>query len=145
MRRELSCHVNPTLRGFVGVLLAAMLAASLAGCDGLRLAPSETQKQNAWLHNRTAVVAAQTAKAENSSQELQSLTQLSELQSRSFSSYCGLPKEYPQAETAEQILAESNWQTANVALAESSERPDPWEVADSAMDIGIGVCALFGG
>ena len=87
----------------------------------------------------------ETAKAEQTSQELQALTRLSELQSRSFTSYCGLPKEYPQAETAEQILDESNWQTANTALAQSAERPDPWQVADSAMDIGIGVCALFGG
>lgn len=126
-------------------LLLAIPWFLIAGCDGLRLAPSETQKQNAWLHNRTAAVAAQTARAEDTSQELQALTQLSELQSRSFSSYCGLPKEYPQAESAEQILAESNWQTATVALAESAERPDPWEVADSAMDVGIGVCALFGG
>ena len=62
-----------------------------------------------------------------------------------FTSYCGLPKEYPQAETAQQILAESNWQTASTALAQSAERPDPWQVADSALDIGIGVCALFGG
>lgn len=145
MRRRLSHRVNGTLTGIIGLILAAMLATSVAGCDGLRLAPSETQKQNAWLHNRTAAVAAQTARAEETSQELQALTQLSELQSRSFSSYCGLPKEYPPAETAGQILAESNWQTATAALAESAERPDPWEVADSAMDIGIGVCALFGG
>ncbi len=145
MQRRPSCHMHTTIKGIVGATWFVMLAMSVAGCDGLRLAPSETQKQNAWLHNRTAAVAAQTAKAEDTSQELQALTQLSELQSRSFSSYCGLPKEYPQAETAEQILDESNWETANTALAESAARPDPWEVADSAMDIGIGVCALFGG
>ncbi len=45
----------------------------------------------------------------------------------------------------EQILAESNRQIASAALAQSAERPDPWQVADSALDIGIGVCALFGG
>ena len=136
----------------MGILIA--VAASLcimamllmaAGCDSLRLAPSEEQKQNAWLHNRTTAVAAETARAEQTSPELQALTRLSELQSRSFTSYCGLPKEYPQAETAEQILAESNWQIASAALAQSAERPDPWQVADSALDIGIGLCALFGG
>jgi hypothetical protein len=94
----------------------------LAGCDTLRLAPSEQQKQNAWLHNRTAAVAAETAKAQQSSQELQALTQLSELQSRAFTSYCGLPKEYPPAETTEQILGESNWQLANAAVTESAQR-----------------------
>lgn len=119
--------------------------APIAGCNGLRFAPSEQQKQNAWLHHRTAAVAADTARAEDSSQQLQALTRLSELQSRSFTAYCGLPKEYPPAETVEQILSASNWDIAAVALAQSAERPDPWEVADTAMDVGIALCALFGG
>jgi DNA polymerase II small subunit/DNA polymerase delta subunit B len=127
----------------VWILLISGL--SLAGCDSLRLAPSEQQKQNAWLHNRTAAVAAETAKTEQSSQQLQALTQLSELQSRAFTSYCGLPKEYPQAETAEQILSESNQQLASAATTESAERPDPWQVADSVLEFGIGLAALFGG
>ena len=127
------------------LLLPAALGLLAAGCHGLRLAPDETQKQNAWLHNRTATVAAQIAREEGSSQQLQALTKLSELQSRSFTAYCGLPKEYPQAETVDDILAESNVQIATTALARSAERPDPWELADSALEIGIGVSALFGG
>lgn len=125
-------------------LVAAMMLAG-AGCDSLRLAPSEEQKENAWLHNRTTAVAAETARSEQASAQLQALTRLSELQSRSFTAYCGLPREYPQAETAEQILAESSWQTANAALAQSAERPDPWQAADSSLEIGIGIAALFGG
>ena len=125
-------------------LVAAMMLAG-AGCDSLRLAPSEEQKQNAWLHNRTTTVAAETARSEQASAQLQALTRLSELQSRSFTAYCGLPNEYPQAETAEQILAESSWQTANAALAQSAERPDPWQAADSVLEISIGIAALFGG
>ena len=117
----------------------------LAGCDSLRFAPSEAQKQNAWLHNRTAIITAETARAQDASQELQALTQLSELQSRAFSSYCGLPKEFPQAETVEDILSQSNWQLARTALAESSDRPDTWQVADSMLELGIGICALLGG
>jgi len=125
--------------------VALVLMCLTAGCDTLRLAPSEQQKQNAWLHNRTAAVAAEAAKAEQSSQELQALTQLSELQSRAFTSYCGLPQEYPPAETTEQILGESNWQLANTAVTESAQRPDPWQVADSVLEFGIGIAALFGG
>ena len=117
----------------------------VGGCDSLRLAPSEQQKQNAWLHSRTTAQAAQTARTENASDKLQSLAQLSELQSRSFASYFGLPKEYPPAETAEDILAQSNWNLARTTLTESAERPDPWQVADSLLEVGIGVCALFGG
>jgi hypothetical protein len=127
------------------VWVPLVLLLAVAGCDSLRLAPSEQQKRNAWLHNRTAAVAAETAKAEQSSQELVALTQLSELQSRAYTSYCGLPKEYPQAQTTEQILGESNWQLAGTAATESAARPDPWQVADSVIEFGIGLCALLGG
>lgn len=145
MHRRIARRKNVTNATTAGLLLIAAMMPLLAGCSGLRLAPSEEQKQNAWLHNRTTAVAAETARTEQASVQLQALTQLSELQSRSFTSYCGLPEEYPQAETAEQILAESSWQTANTALAQSVQRPDPWEVADSALEIGIGIAALFGG
>jgi hypothetical protein len=125
-----------------GCLLICFL---FTGCDSLRFAPTEAQKQNAWLHNRTTIMAAETAKVEHASEKLQALTQLSEVQSRAFSSYYGLPKEFPQAETAEDILAESNWQLARVALQQGAERPDAWEVADSMLELGIGICALLGG
>jgi hypothetical protein len=127
------------------VIISACMCLLLAGCDSLRFAPTEAQKQNAWLHNRTAIITAETARAEDTSQTLQALTQLGEVQSRAFSSYCGLPKEFPPAETAEDILAESNWQLAGTALQESAERPDPWQVADSMLEMGIGICALLGG
>jgi len=125
----------------------ALIACALAcaGCDSLRFAPTEAQKQNAWLHNRTAMMAAETARSENISEKLQGLTQLSELQSRAFTSYYGLPKEFPQANTAEDILAQSNWQLARTALTESAERPDAWQLADSAFELAIGICALLGG
>ena len=123
-----------------------MLACYLmSGCDSLRFTPNEAQKQNAWLHNRTATVAAETARAENTSEKLRALTGLSEVQSRAFSSYYGLPKEFPQAETAEDILSESNWQLARTALRAGADRPDTWQVADSMLELGIGVCALLGG
>jgi len=115
------------------------------GCESLRFAPSEQQKQNAWLHNRTTTVAAESARDENTSEKLKSLTELSDLQSRAFVSYNGLPKEFPQAETAEDILAQSNWQLARTASVESLQRPDPWQVADSVFELAIGISALLGG
>ena len=127
------------------VFISAYMCLLLAGCDSLRFAPSESQKQNAWLHNRTAIVTAETARAEDTSEKLQALTQLGEVQSRAFSAYCGLPKEFPLAVTAEDILAESNFQLAGTALQESAERPDPWQVADSMLEMSIGICALLGG
>jgi len=32
-----------------------------------------------------------------------------------------------------------------MALTESADRPDTWQVADSALELGIGICALLGG
>jgi hypothetical protein len=120
-------------------------AITCAGCESLRFAPTETQKQNAWLHNRTAIVTSETARSENTSEKLQDLTKLSELQSRAFVSYYGLPEAFPQAETAEDILAQSNQQLARTALTESAERPDVWQLADSALKLAIGISALLGG
>jgi len=116
-----------------------------AGCESIRFAPNETQKQNAWLHNQTAAIAAQEAAAEQTSAKLQDLTKLSETQSRAFVAYCGLPDEYPKADTAEEVLSESNRQLATTAITQSSQRPDAWSVAGSAMDLGIAVAGLFGG
>jgi len=117
----------------------------MAGCNSVRFAPSEVQKQNAWLHNRTAAIAAETARTEKTSEKLQALTGLCELQSGSFLSYYGLPKELPQADTAEEILHQSNFQLARSALAESAARPDAWQLADSVFELAIGISALLGG
>ncbi len=132
--------------GFRTYVLTYMLVCLLlAGCESLRFAPNEAQKQNAWLHNRTTVFAADTARKENASQKLQALTQLGEVQSRAFTTYYGLPKEFPQADTAEDILAESNWKLVGSAIQAGANRPDGWQVADAALELGIGICALFGG
>lgn len=117
----------------------------LCGCDSLRFAPSEAQKQNAWLHNRIATMAADTARDEAASEKLQALTGLSQLQSRTFTSYYGLPKEFPRADTAEEILAQSNFRLAQTALRQSADRPDAWQLADNAFELAIGISALLGG
>jgi len=132
------------MRSFSVVLVLAACVL-VFGCESLRFAPGEAQKQNAWLHNRTTEVAAETAQRQAASKKLQALTNLSERQSRAFVSYCGLPKEFPEAETAEQILAESNYALADTAVAEAGERPDAWQLADSAFELGIGIAALMGG
>ncbi|MFA5422703.1 MAG: hypothetical protein WC374_02475 [Phycisphaerae bacterium] len=117
----------------------------LAGCDSLRFAPSENQKKNAYLHERATMFAAQQAKDESASQQLQALTELSHLQSGSYTAYFGLPVELPSAYTAQDILAQSNYEIANASLVESAQRPDPWDTADALLDLGIGLSAILGG
>ena len=126
-------------------LCVCVLVLFVCGCESLRFAPSEAQKQNAWLHNHTATITAEAARSENSSEKLRALTKLSQLQSRSFTCYYGLPKEFPEADTAEDILSRSNLQLAKTALAESSDRPDAWQLADSAFELAVGISALLGG
>jgi hypothetical protein len=127
------------------IILTVSVLFFVAGCETLRFAPSQIQKQNAWLHNRTMSIVSEEARAEGASEKLQALSQLGESQSRAFVTYYGLPEEFPPADTAEDILSESNVIISNAALRESSKRPDGWQVADSAIDLGIGIFALLGG
>ena len=129
----------------VHVVFTVLICSFLVGCESLRFAPNETQKQNAWLHNRTTMIASQQARSETSSAKLQALCNLGEKQSRAFVGLCGLPKKFPQADTAEDILSESNFELAEAATAESLERPNTWELADSMLELAIGISALAGG
>ena len=125
-----------------GLMLAVLFA---AGCGGLRFAPTEEQKQNAYLHNRTAAIAADVAKDEGGSRKLQALTKRSEVQSRAFVAYNGLPQQYPKAETAEDVLSESSAAITDTATIQSAQRPDVWGLTDSALEFAIAVCGLAGG
>jgi hypothetical protein len=117
----------------------------LSGCDTLRFAPSETQKQNAWLHNRTADFAADAARTENTSEKLKGLTNLSAAQSRAITSYYGMPQEFPNTDTADDVLSQTNMQLAQDAATDAAKRPDVWQIADNGLELGIGIAALFGG
>ncbi len=117
----------------------------LAGCNTLRFAPSEIQKKNAYLHERATMFAAQEAKSESASPQLQALTELAHLQSDSFTAYFGLPSELPQTYTPQDVLLQSNYDIAQASLIESSQRPDPWDTADALLELGIGISAIIGG
>lgn len=123
----------------------ALVVFTACGCKSLRFGVNEGQKANAWLHNRTAAAAAQVAEVHGGSAELQDLTELSELQSRAFTAYFGLPNEYPAARTVDDILADSNRQLATEAIEDSKARPNAWDVADAGMELGIGIFAVLGG
>jgi hypothetical protein len=127
------------------LLMPVMFFVFVVGCDSLRFAPNETQKQNAWLHNKTAAMTAELAEDEVTSAKLQSLANLSEVQSQAFVSYCGLPKEFPPAETAEDLLSDSSLAITQTAISDSSERPDVWELTDAGLELAIAISALIGG
>ena len=127
------------------ILIVAVTCLFMMGCEGIRFAPSEAQKQNAWVHNRTAAISSQTAQSEQASEKLQELTKLSETQSQAFVAYYGMPEELPKADTVNDVLSESNKQLTATAIKESSQRPDAWDIADSTLELGIAIAGLFGG
>ena len=106
------------------ILIVLFLAFYFTGCESLRFAPSREQKQNAWLHNRTAQLAADAARGEQASEKIQQLTALCEVQSRAFCSDYGLPDEFPEADSADDVLSQTTWQLADTALIQSAQRPD---------------------
>ncbi len=117
----------------------------VCGCDSLRLAPGEVQKQNAYLHKQTARMASEAAIGEGVSDELAALSSLSALQSEAFVFDYGWPNELPAAETVKDILSESSYDLARAASDVSSTRADVWDIADGAIDLGIAVAGLLGG
>ncbi|MFA5555017.1 MAG: hypothetical protein WCZ89_04015 [Phycisphaerae bacterium] len=128
--------------------IVTVLSIFLTGCEAFRFAPTEIQKQNAYLHQRTTKLAADTAKTENTSAELQNLTNLSNLQSKSFTAYFGLPKEIPDSDSIEEVLSRANFDLAASSLRQSGQRPqisDFFTAADSLFDLAIGIAALAGG
>ncbi len=125
--------------------LATAVCFSACGCDSLRFAPSEKQKQNAWLHSQTTALTADVSRAEKTSGKMQALADLAEEQSRAFLSYYGLPKKFPEAESANDVLSERSVQISRQALEDSAQRPDVWRMTNSMLDCAIGIAALLGG
>jgi hypothetical protein len=124
------------------VILAAVFA---GGCDTLRFAPGEKQKQNAYLHHRTVQTAAVTARQEQTSEPLRTLTTQAEKQSEAIMAYYGLPRVIPQTENVEQILSEENKVLTSQSRTEAISRPDPWDVADHLLEMGIAIAGFAGG
>lgn len=129
----------------MNAVLIVLASVVLCGCDAVRFAPREEQKQNAYLHWRATVLAAGLAQQEQTSSELRGLTGLAAEQSRAFAADYGLPKELPAAETAEAILNGSGAAVAAAAYQQSLERPDVWQMADGVMEFGLALAGLLGG
>ncbi len=126
-------------------MVILMLLSITAGCGNLRFGPGETQKQNAYLHHRTVQSAALRARGEQSSDVLQKLTSQAAKQSDAIVAYYGLPKELPASENVEEILSAQNAALTENARLEAGQRPDPWDVADHLLELGIALAGIVGG
>ena len=131
------------MKWMIGLLV--MVLVFTGGCDSLRFAPGEVQKENAYLHHRTAQMAAAETRRSEVTPALVELTSLCELQSRAFMADYGLPGVLPAAETIDDVLAESSRGIAAAAFSQSSRRPDVWDVTDGLLEIGFAVAGIIGG
>jgi len=122
-----------------------LLLVLIAGCDNLRFAATEIQKQNAWLHSRVAGAASEMSQNENSSESLQKLTRLSALQSSTFLADYGLPSELPVADNIEDIISQPSWDIAAIAARDAQEKPSSWDLADAGLELAIAMASILGG
>ena len=115
-------------------LLLAIPWFLIAGCDSLRLAPSEEQKQNAWLHNRTAAVAAETAQDRADLAGTSGPDQaLGACRADRSHPTAACPRSTRRPRPPNRSWRSRTGRSPSTALAQSAERPDPWQVADSAL------------
>jgi len=127
------------------VVVLGVFVVMLVGCGGLRFAPGQAQKQNAYLHHRTVQATALRAVAEEASPQLQGLSQRATQQSEAIMAYYGLPQKLPESDTLEQLLSAESEQITRAAGAAAMHRPDPWDVADNLLELGIAVAGVIGG
>ncbi len=125
------------------IILASLTL--FTGCQSLRFAPSEAQKQSAWLHQRTASVAADIAKQQDCPQELVQLTEMSAEQSNAILAYYGLPQQLPAAQSIDDILSNTSRSITAQAAEDAVERPDLWDISEAAMELGIAIAGILGG
>jgi len=125
------------------ILISAVVF--LCGCDTLRFAPGESQKENAYLHWRVTEEAARLAGQEQVSAELEGLTSLASSQSSAFVADYGLPKSLPAAGGAEELLSGGAQETAGLAWESGSRRPDLWQVSEGLLEFGLGIAGILGG
>lgn len=113
--------------------LCVFVAFFFSGCqNSLRFAPTEPQKQAAELTHDLAVK----VKAEGTAPGSPASEKLCE-GTRAAVSYMGRPKTPPNPELYDTTVAQ--------AQADAAQRPDPWDVADNMLELGIGISALLGG
>lgn len=115
------------------IVMVVVMVFGCMGCEEpLRFAPSEVIKEASELtHLLARKIESEGTEAHSpASKQLVKGTQAN-------LTYVGRPKVQPDPEQFDTITSQ--------AQSDAEQRPDAWQVADSAMDLGIGICALLGG
>jgi len=117
----------------IAILFCAVLSFFAFGCEEtFRLAPTEAIKQSNELTFELA------KKIDEQGTDAKSPASQKMVQGTLVSlNYSGRPKEPPDPEQFDTIVQQGQ--------VDAQERPDAWQIADSALELGIGIAALFGG
>lgn len=130
------------------LLILPLLLLSVAGCGGLRFAPTENIKDTAYLQAETAKQAAAYAKAQAATDPvLNDLLASLEQESNVFLSYTGFPDTLPATKSLSELLGQANQAAVTQAAAEAPQRPGPeaaWAWADAGLDLTDGVLSVLG-
>lgn len=103
---------------------------AFTGCETLRKAPTEAQKQTA----RMGVDATEAIRL-NGTPPKSTVAVIAHESAKANQTYFGPPKE-PLANPVDVIPQ---------AQSDAAERPDPWDIVDLALSLGLGVVGVFGG
>ena len=137
-----SQQLSVSSRWFSVVVLGILFC--LCGCEGLRFAATEAQKENAWRHQQVCVEASEVAVVEDASDALCGLTAVAAEQSEAFVVDYGLPNPLPASRYSPLAGGELS-ALAEQAKVDAARRPDVWVLADSTLELGIALAGLVGG
>lgn len=127
------------------VLTFSAIVFVCSGCGSIKAAPDLSQKLNAYLLNKTASQAASLAAEQKASEPLQELTTLCEKQSQAVAAYYGKPADLPEDFDIDSVDVDAKTRLAELAYKNASAPQSYRDIAFDMLDVGIGVCALFGG
>ena len=133
-----------SIRYFYG-LIGVIFLLVVQGCGVVRLAPSEAEKQNAYLHQRTVQAAAVQAALENCTGDLKELTRKAAVQSDAIVTAYGLPDTLPATETTTDLLNAANDAITQQALKDASKKSDWFAITDQLLAFGIALGGVVGG
>ncbi|MCK4958949.1 MAG: hypothetical protein KAT00_06105 [Planctomycetes bacterium] len=112
------------------IIALTLVLCLFTGCDSLRRAPSEPLKQNAYL------CADATQKILDGGTDAGSpLANIANMTAKNTQTYFGSP----QGPIAPPEI------TIPAAAVDAKKRPNPWDLADNAITLGIAVAGIFGG
>ena len=117
----------------------------LCGCNELRFAPGEAQKQNAWLHQQTTQAVAQLAQTDPDAPLLKELANAGVRQSQVFLSYTGMPETPVTINGIEDLISDQSTTWTQQALEDALQRPDAWDMADGLLETSLAIAGIIGG